>query len=934
MTFGQTVATPPLPGSPLDVRVEIKLNNAWTDVSPYVWMDSTSIQRGHPDESTTASPSMLAGVLNNADGRFSQTYPSGPYYPYLGLNTPIRVSIPDASTHLRLELDSASGAKCPNAGALQVWSHETWLDADLDNWYTPQVLAAKWVSSGGQRTWLFQTTAGGFLQWTGSLDGTASNVLLATSTAPVPFVHGRMSVRVAYNKTAGTVTFYTGAQVSGWTQLGASVAIAASGVFAATSPVEIGVCAGNTDSVLPGANGKVYSFAYIPGIGAGVNVALAAEDFTAMTAGTTSWTDGAGNPWTLEGTGYLDNRNYRFHGQVAAWPQSWTPGAANALVNVSASGKLRQLTQGEPPSFTPMYRYFMNSAAPVLAAYWPMEDGSGVTALSPAVGSFPMAWSGSPSISSSAVFPGSASIPVLNSATFTGKVAYAGSWTANDVKLLLNIPASDTGQVNGALAATIVTNGTAATIQLGVLNGGQLILSAVNSAGAYIVGGPGVLGAGLSLTTTGNGVPLAAQVALTASGGTVTVTLTLLTAAGVLETTSTSFAGSIGAVQKVILNSPINTGPLTTTSVGHVAVSPVYTPLASMASSGFNPMAGWASEPAGTRFARVTVEEGLLFRGMGNQADTTAMGVQATDTAENILQACADIDRGMWFEPRPVYGFGYRTRVSLGNQTAALVLDYGQDHLADTLEPTHDDQTVHNDVTVTSDISSASRRAILNDGSAMAIGILGRYATSLDVSPASDNQLADIAGWNLHIGTVNEPRYTAINVDLANKALTSLYYAILNVDAGDRVQIVNPPIWVPPGMIDQLAQGFFEVLSVKDLTEAWTGIPASPWNVMYFDDAVYGRWDTDGSTLTGTLPGTSGTTLTVATTTANSPLWTTSAGDFPFDILVFGERMTVTNITGSTSPQTFTVTRSVNGVVIAPPTGSDVRLFIPPIFSM
>jgi hypothetical protein len=76
------------------------------------------------------------------------------------------------------------------------------------------------------------------------------------------------------------------------------------------------------------------------------------------------------------------------------------------------------------------------------------------------------------------------------------------------------------------------------------------------------------------------------------------------------------------------------------------------------------------------------------------------------------------------------------------------------------------------------------------------------------------------------------------------------------------------------------------------------------------------------------------TSMQVDTTNAASPLWTTSAGDFPFDVVVSGERMTVTNITGASSPQTFTITRSVNGVVKAQSAGADVRLFFPPIASL
>jgi hypothetical protein len=39
--------------------------------------------------------------------------------------------------------------------------------------------------------------------------------------------------------------------------------------------------------------------------------------------------------------------------------------------------------------------------------------------------------------------------------------------------------------------------------------------------------------------------------------------------------------------------------------------------------------------------------------------------------------------------------------------------------------------------------------------------------------------------------------------------------------------------------------------------------------------------------------------------------------------------MTVTNITGATSPQTFTVTRSVNGITKSHSAGAAVQLFAP-----
>lgn len=66
--------------------------------------------------------------------------------------------------------------------------------------------------------------------------------------------------------------------------------------------------------------------------------------------------------------------------------------------------------------------------------------------------------------------------------------------------------------------------------------------------------------------------------------------------------------------------------------------------------------------------------------------------------------------------------------------------------------------------------------------------------------------------------------------------------------------------------------------------------------------------------------------------TPTGPLW--GDDDQPYDIYVAGERMTVTAVAGTSSPQLFTVTRSVNGVVKALVAGDEVRLFKPAIYAL
>jgi len=60
----------------------------------------------------------------------------------------------------------------------------------------------------------------------------------------------------------------------------------------------------------------------------------------------------------------------------------------------------------------------------------------------------------------------------------------------------------------------------------------------------------------------------------------------------------------------------------------------------------------------------------------------------------------------------------------------------------------------------------------------------------------------------------------------------------------------------------------------------------------------------------------------------------TYGSQFPLDIIVGGERMTVTACTGTGLTQTLTVIRSVNGVIKTHAAGAPVQLFRPPVVAL
>lgn len=81
------------------VLVEIWVNGAWVDITSYVMVRDEqgriTITSGIRDEGSLTEQSRSTLPLNNRDSRFTRRNPTGPYYGYIGRNTPARISVPD-----------------------------------------------------------------------------------------------------------------------------------------------------------------------------------------------------------------------------------------------------------------------------------------------------------------------------------------------------------------------------------------------------------------------------------------------------------------------------------------------------------------------------------------------------------------------------------------------------------------------------------------------------------------------------------------------------------------------------------------------------------------------------------------------------------------------------------------------------------------------
>jgi hypothetical protein len=297
------------------------------------------------------------------------------------------------------------------------------------------------------------------------------------------------------------------------------------------------------------------------------------------------------------------------------------------------------------------------------------------------------------------------------------------------------------------------------------------------------------------------------------------------------------------------------------------------------------------------------------------------------------VQECADADLGVLYESRASLGLAYRTRVDLYNQTAALELDYTDGVFAAIPEPVDDDQAVRNDVTVKRPDGSQAR-AVLETG-ALSIQAppdgVGTYDTTEEVNVVGDGFLADQAAWRLALGTVDEPRFPRLPIHIHNPIVAddaTLKAAVIAADLGDRINVTNMPTWVSHDTMDLLvlavAESFNGFLWFVDLVCA----PYSPYLVAEYESAEGGnyRYDTAGSSLAAQFV--AGTDTSMSVDVDIGPLWTTDGDEVPFDIECGGVRLTVTAISGASSPQTFTITATpVNGVVKTIPAGTAVSLW-------
>lgn len=541
----------------------------------------------------------------------------------------------------------------------------------------------------------------------------------------------------------------------------------------------------------------------------------------------------------------LVGSDIRFAGRINAW-RPVADETGNVMIMVAtAVGALGRLSQGAQALKSPLRRASL-FADPLV--YLPMEQGSDSLVLTSGL-------SGGPSVTPSGPFgfgsgedlAGSDALakPDLGSRIRIPVPAFASTWSsATDgwsVTWVMNIPAAPASTVT--LISWVCATGTIRRGAVQMNSSGQVVVVAYNSAGTELLADtPTSLGSDNSGTFFGRWL---------------TWNLTMIPVGA--DTTIEAARWVVGPGPDYqgagFGNNPVATGILVSqpesvewaqvisdTSVGHLAI------FSDQSTIGPSVAYAHVNEQAATRIERICTEEDIPLTLINHSVDmSTSMGEQSRGTALEVIRECERADLGILFETRDdPDGLTYIARTRLYNQLPVIELDYSANHLSEPFDPTRDDQTIENIVTVSRD-GGGQHTAILESGPLSiqdppdGVGPYDRGGRNLSL--ARDAQAKQVAYWLRGLGTnpTGRVRIPTLTLELhrsvfaTNATLTNQVKA-LNVGSALTLSgLVNTRQDMPPDMMLLQMRGGTESISRYSWTISPTVIPGWPWEAVQLD---------------------------------------------------------------------------------------------------
>ncbi|HEX6968886.1 MAG TPA: hypothetical protein VF174_08790 [Micromonosporaceae bacterium] len=602
----------------------------------------------------------------------------------------------------------------------------------------------------------------------------------------------------------------------------------------------------------------------------------------------------------------------RWTGFLSALPPRWSPAQTDRYVQVSASGILQRLERGSTPLRSALVRAIAGGSVdgsgthrqPV--AYWPGEDGSGATSLAEYSGGPAMTFVNSLTPASDGP-DGSLPLPEFtSSAGVSGSVPahpLTGKW---EVACLFNFPAVPSA------AVTLMrwkTSGTYPTWEIILTPGTPDVLTLVardtadaiqiNEAMNFdIPSGPGSEPYGHWLLL----FAAAEQV-----GANVDYDLQLYAATAGAGVSGTENSITTGVVTR--LSVPAS-AKLDGMHAGHWAVWDTVFGVFPVDPAAISAFSG---DTVSERIARINIVTPVPVDGAVEEYgtdDVNKMGPQIQGTRLDAIRECETVTNGRLIENRdPTTAdavLGLLAHDYLTNQTTDLTLNHDSGNLAPPFEPTDDDQNLRNDWTATRSGATgtgSSARVVATEGEhgSLTPDNVGTYADSVSVNVELDSDLIHQAGWRVNLGTVEGLRFPVVTLDFAHDP--SLIPSWIGCDIGSRITITNPPAGIAPDSIDLLIEGWTEVFGPKTWTVQLNCSPYRPWHVFRLAET-----SSDTNAFLGRLAGDEHAALRASLTSSatgatnfdpNFYKWTEVADDFPMNIRMGGEVITLSGISSS-----------------------------------
>jgi hypothetical protein len=625
--------------------------------------------------------------------------------------------------------------------------------------------------------------------------------------------------------------------------------------------------------------------------------------------------------------------------EAASWRPQRSVDGRDAWTPIEGGGIMRRLEQGASPLHSPAYRALVapeNDAYRV--DYWPLEEEQGASSISSPVGS------ATPIVNGTINYGGGTSQSSERLITFgtDGSIQFpVRSYAGTEHKLinLWRVPDTELPDLAVMMRAECA-GGTIDRFDLVYSTGFGMRIEFYSGETRVETLGPLAW-----INYIGGGVEFFSSIELRQNGANIDVLhLVLRVPTGLVSLPTDTVVGhTLGRIVRVTFGATDISGA----AIGQFAVGSDTGAFPNYISPTNNSLGtrGYEGERAGRRAIRLGDEEGVTVTVVGDPDDTERMGPQPALTFMELIRECVRTDAGLLFEPIDALELAFRTGRDLYNRDPVLSIPF-TGGIRHPLAPDIGDRLTRNDVT-------AKRRG---GGTARAVQLsgalnvqpaaddpegVGRYEGQVDVNNQTDARLVDHAGWWLHRGTVDEPRYPSVTVDL--DAAPGLVAAVEALDIGDRFEITGLPVDESPEPAVMVLLGTVETLGTHRRTVTLNGIPAAPWEIGIVGDnaGTIDLRDQRVATELSTLDGGVSSSATALVIDSGGVAWTTNPSDWNpalsgggMYLVLAGERVRVTNITGAGSSWTLTVVRAVNGVVKAHADGTPVRFYRPVVVAL